>query len=523
MKTSKFFPHGLWVLAGFLVLLLGAHYLKTESPKSVGAFEQCQTAKKAVFNGKTLYTCTVLAVAERHRELVNRGARQAFLQKWLHKFDGTPALETEEGTLKAISEMVLSLKGRFDFVFTPSAVEQNEIIEKGQLAGIGASVAMPLSASERSNSQIRLPEHATPQLIALLKLDRARQTLIESDNPLVVIAEPDEGTPAFKGGMKKGDVIVKVGSEDVAGKSLDEVLNLIRGEPGTPVKLSVLRQGGKIELELIRAIVDLKTTSEKKLDDVGYLRISHFESMRVANDLHKSIDVLCGTTSTLKAESVADCAAKALIVDLRGNPGGRFDAVLLSSELLLEKGNLSSVMMRDGDKIVRSDFVLETDALVVKEAGNTAAHRRQFDLHFPLDRRIVVIVDEFSASGAEAMAGILQQQRGAVVVGAQTRGKGVGQCTIGLPYGYAANFICMEYLAGGKALDWVGITPDVVSKRDGTAATDSQLDLALRIARGEAVSVADANTLATYEGEIKAARQQAYEEEVKDTLKRFFR
>jgi C-terminal processing protease CtpA/Prc len=120
------------------------------------------------------------------------------------------------------------------------------------------------------------------------------------------------------------------------------------------------------------------------------------------------------------------------------------------------------------------------------------------------------------------MATILQQQRHAIVVGAQTRGKGVGQCSIELPYGYAANFICMEYLAGGKAVDWVGVTPDVTFSESKAGAQDRQLELALAIARGEPVNVPDAAKIAAHERDVIAARKKAYEEEAADTLRRFF-
>ncbi len=522
-SNFKSMPRWVFIIAAVLILFTAGR-LFNGPPAFKYDPAQCQASNKGPFDGRVLYTCTTMAIAERHRNLISHEAQDAFLKEWLHKYDQSDLLKTEEGTLRAISEMVLSVKGRFDFVFTPSAVAQNEIIEKGQLAGIGASVSMPMSTGGRGMPQIRLPEHATPQLIAMLKMEQAPQAVIAANNPLVVLADPEEGTPAFKGGMKKGDVIIAVDGTAVAGKTLDEVLNLIRGEPGTLVKVTVQRQSDKTDLNLTRAIVDLKTTAEKKMDDVGYVRIAHFESMRVVNDLHRSIDVVCGTESATVSESAADCGAKSMIVDLRSNPGGRFDAVVLVSELFLDKGDLSSVMMRDKDKTVRSDFILEKDNLVVKEGGKSTDYKRQFDLHFPMDRKLVVLVDEYSASGAEAMATILQQQRHAIVVGVQTRGKGVGQCSIELPFGYAANFICMEYLAGGKAVDWVGVTPDVVFDEPKGAGQDLQLEMALKIARGESsASAADAGSVAAHERQVIEQRKKAYDEEVADTIKRFFK
>jgi carboxyl-terminal processing protease len=484
--------------------------------------QQCDANNKGSYDGRVLYACAVNAVAEHHKSLVSADARNAFLAEWLHKFDRSSQLNTEEGTLKAIAEMVLHVKGRFDFVFTPEAVAQNEVIEKGQLAGIGASVAMPGAGAEQSASQMNLPEHASPQLIAMLKLKRAPAAVISQSNPLLIIADPVVGTPAHKGGMKKGDIIFAVDDQSVYGKTLDAVIGQIRGEPGSALKVTIIRAGEKKDLSLVRAMVELHTTSEKSLGDVGYLKIDHFESMRVIDDVHSSIDTLCNTAGSQMTESADACQAKALIVDLRGNPGGRFDAVVVISEFFLDKGNISTVMLRDGDRMVSTDFTLSENSLHVKEADKSTAHQRNFGLHFPMDRKFVVLVDQYSASGAEALATILQQQRQAVVVGMQTRGKGVGQCPVALPFGYEANFICMEYWAGGKAVDWLGVTPDVVVTQPEGTTHDLQLDMALRIARGEEAVKADPALQAEHDRQIISERKNAYDREVEDTLKRFF-
>lgn len=511
-------PTPMWFKVTVIILTLCL--VRTLIPSAPQPFNarQCDAKNTGPFDGRTLYICTTLAVAERHKNLVLPELRRAFLEEWQYKFDQTELFDTREGTLKAITQMVLGVKGRFDFVFTPEAVAQNNVIEQGRMAGIGASVAMPKSGNELP-SGLNLPEHASPQLIALLKLKKAPPEIISQDNPLIVTADPAVGTPAFKGGLKKGDVIIAVNGNAVTGKTSDAVIADIRGEPGSSFKLTVARQGQKLDLDMVRALIELNTTSEKRLAEVGYLRIDHFESMRVVDDVHKSLDSLCYADT---ADSHADCASKALIVDLRGNPGGRFDAVVLISEFFLDKGNLSSVMLRDGDRIVRTDFTLSAEYLNVKEDDRLTAHKRHFPAHFPMDRKVVVLVDQYSASGAEALATILQQQRNAVVVGQQTRGKGVGQCPISLPFGYEANFICMEYLAGGKAVDWLGVTPDVSVLQDKATARDLQLETALRIARGEALVKKDPELQANQDNQIIEARKKAYDQEVEETLKRFF-
>ncbi|MCC7529777.1 MAG: PDZ domain-containing protein [Candidatus Melainabacteria bacterium] len=519
LKTT---PKWLLVTAAILGLwLLGHIFTAAERPFAFDA-RQCDAKNKGPYDGRVLYACAVNAVAEHHKSLVSADARSAFLAEWLHKFEHSAQLNTEEGTLKAITEMVLHVKGRFDFVFTPEAVAQNEVIEKGQLAGIGASVALPRAGAEQSLSQMKLPEHASPQLIAMLKMKKSPAAVISQSNPLLIIADPEVGTPAHTGGMKKGDIIFAVDDREVYGKTLDAVIGQIRGEPGSALKVTIIRGGEKKELSLVRAMVELHTTSQKRIGNVGYLRIEHFESMRVIDDVHKSLDNLCNTASSTAVESADACQSEAMIVDLRGNPGGRFDAVVVISEFFLDKGNISSVMLRDGDQIVRTDFTLSVNSLDVKEGDKSTAHQRNFGLHFPMDRKFVVLVDQYSASGAEALATILQQQRHAVVVGMQTRGKGVGQCPVSLPFGYEANFICMEYWAGGKAVDWLGVTPDVVVTQQSGTTQDLQLDMALRIATGEEVVKADPALQSEHDRQIVAERKNAYAREVEDTLKRFF-
>ncbi len=513
-------PKWLQVTVVILTLLM-VRTLTVSAPSSFDA-RQCDAKNNGPFNGRTLYICTTLAVAEHHKNLVSPDLRRSFLEEWQYKFDRSGLLETEEGTLRAITEMVLGVKGRFDFVFTPEAVAQNTVIEKGQMAGIGASVAMPKERGDQLPAGLNLPEHASPQLIAMLKMKKAPAAIISKDNPLLVIADPAVGTPAFKGGIKKGDIIFAVDGNQVSGKTSDAVIAEIRGEPGSSFKLTVIRQGQKLELEMVRALIELNTTSEKKIGEVGYLRIDHFESMRVVDDVHKSLDSLCFSAGQKAVDSHADCDSEALIVDLRGNPGGRFDAVVVISEFFLNNGNLSSVMLRDGDQLLRTDFTLTANSLNVKEGDRSTDHKRHFSAHFPAERKLVVLVNEYSASGAEALSTILQQQRNAVVVGQQTRGKGVGQCPISLPFGYEANFICMEYLAGGKAVDWLGVTPDVSVPQGKDPNRDVQLEAALRIARGEVVVKTDPKLQAEHDNQIVEERKKAYDREVKDTLNRFF-
>lgn len=495
--------------AAILLMVVSTGYLAMRT-------DPCSPDNKGPFDGATLYECTVKAVADTHKSLVSPESRQAFLEEWQNKYAGTLQLKTEKGTLRAITEMLLSLKGRFDYVLPPENAEANALIQSGRIAGIGASMSLPKAPREKP--ALDLPEHMTPQLGKLLEDRLPGEPVLGDANPMTVESDPQSGTPAANAGMRKGDVIVAVDGAPVAGKTMSTVVDTIRGDPGTRVKLTLLRGGKQVNVNLVRAIIPLPTTEEKMIGDTAYLRIYHFESMTAVNQSHDSLDVLCGEES-----DQARCRARALVVDLRNNPGGLMDGVILISELFVREGNIVTVSHRIGDKMAHSNVSLDNDSVIVKEGADTRRTGRELTVHFPVDRPMVVLVNENSASGAEMLATVLQKQRGAIVVGKETRGKGVGQCTVNLPFGYSSNIICLEYLAGGHAVDWAGVIPDVVvDQPEGVtlgSPEDVQLDRALEIAAGGTFVKSELD--GARRAQILKERQEEYDREVDETVKRF--
>lgn len=531
-EVWKNIPRWLQVVVVVVSVILVKQLFTTSEPPPTTAvdLQQCSANNKGSFNGKVLYACTVSAVAKTHKSLQSPDARAAFLAQWQHKYDDTGVLSTEKGTIGAITEMLLSVKARYDFVFTPENEADNAITRQGKLGGVGAQITMP-NPNAKPRVQLDLPKHLTSQLITFLQmsgqLEKPTAALISDENPLLIAADPEEGTPANKVGLKKGDRIFAVDGREVTGQSLEGVLDQVRGKPGVSVKLTVIRASEKMDFDLVRAMVDLRTTSERKIGEVGYLRINHFDSPRAIADVHTSLDKLCFAPG--QNDSHTSCDAKAMVVDLRYNPGGIVDVVAVISELFVDQGNLLTIMRREGDITVNTDVTLGSNGVFVKEGDRSETQRRDLSVHFPTDRKLIVLVDENTVSGAEALASILQQLRGAIVVGVQTKGKGIGQCPIELPYGYAARLICMEYLVNGKSVDWLGVTPDVVVAQPEIAAgadgakQDLQLETALAIARGErVVSRADADVQSEKDRQIVSQRKRDYELEVQDTLKRFF-
>ncbi len=481
--------------------------------------DPCHQENRGPFDGEVLYSCLVKTVAQTHLSLADAKARSAWLDQWEDKYEDKNLLETESGTLQAITEMLLSVHGRFDYVFAPEQAAQNAIIESGQLAGIGISVGLSGSTEQKQQStELDLPEHMTPQLRAVIKSKftmQSEDTTLDTAHMLTVMANPEEGTPAFNAGIRAGDILIAVNGQDLNGQKLSWAMGKLRGPAGTAVELTIMRSGTRKNVHVVRSMISLKAVSQKEIGDIGYLKIDHFESMQVVQDVHNSIESLCRSNG-----SSSRCRLNALIVDLRDNPGGLMDGVLGISELFIDDGNLTTIMQRSGDGFSRVDVGLMAGSIVMREGNSISVRQRDFAVGLPLDTPIVVLVNENSASGAEMLAAILKQQRHALIVGTQTRGKGVGQCTMPLPFGYVANIICLEYLAGGQAVDWSGVIPDVSKSQGNTQRNDDQLSEAITRA-GELI----AKTKQESDGVERsiAQRKKEYEIEVERTLSRFLR
>lgn len=255
------------------------------------------------------------------------------------------------------------------------------------------------------------------------------------DGGVKVIA-PIEDSPAFKAGIHAGDVITAVDGKKLEGTSVDEAVRVMRGEKGSPVKVTVERPNGdKVELALVRD--DIKLTPVKGVrslgDGVGYLRITQFNEPAV-EDFSKAL-------STLEGQKITD-----LIIDLRDNPGGLLEAAVGIAEQVLPKGKeIVTVRGRDG-----------VEAQQRFDAGPCA--RRFTDLP------IAVLVNGGSASASEILAGALQAHKRALLVGEKTYGKASVQnviklalrpdCAVRLTTGY-------YYTPDGRMIHGTGIEPDV--------------------------------------------------------------
>jgi len=251
----------------------------------------------------------------------------------------------------------------------------------------------------------------------------------------VTIVAPIDDTPAAHAGIKSGDQIISIDGIDVDEHNVNETIGRMRGKPGTKVMITVARAGNldPIPFNLVRGHVTVKSVrSEMLKPDVGYIRITHF-SETTYKDLRNSIE-------DLKKSAAGEL--NGVVLDLRNNPGGVLEAAVDVSDLFLDGGLIVTANGRGHDATFRDE-----------------AHTGDV-----LDgRMIVVMVNGGSASASEIVAGALQDNKRATIVGSQTFGKGSVQTVMPLSHGRAIKLTTSRYFTpSGESINGSGITPDIV-------------------------------------------------------------
>jgi len=254
------------------------------------------------------------------------------------------------------------------------------------------------------------------------------------DNLLTVIS-PLEDSPAWRAGIKPGDRIVKIGHEVTRDMSLDDAVKRLRGDPGTKVTITVLRERDDLVKDFVitREIIHVDDIKEPHIinDHIGYVRLTEFRENSYG-ELHKALE-------KLKAQG-----ADSLILDLRNNPGGLLDVAIKISEDFLPSGK--TIVSTKGRRS-SEDFIAKSE----NDSGDF------------LDWPMVVMINEGSASGSEIVAGALRDNKRAVLVGIKSFGKGSVQSVIPLPDGSGLRLTTARYFTpSGVCINGIGITPDVV-------------------------------------------------------------
>jgi len=283
------------------------------------------------------------------------------------------------------------------------------------------------------------------------------------EDGLVKVISPIEDTPAFKAGIKTGDLIMQLDEKLVKGMSLNDAVKIMRGKPDTSIKLTVLRKGENrpLNFTLVRAII--KTQSVKfKLSEpnYGYVRVTQFQE-HSAEDLAKAI-------KALYAQNKAPL--KGLVLDLRNNPGGLITAAVGISAAFVQKDAL--VVYTEGRA---EDAKMRLTANPVNYARN--GDKGDFLRDLPPEIKnvpMVVIINGGSASASEIVSGALQDHKRAVIMGTQSFGKGSVQTILPMNNGTAIKLTTARYFTpNGRSIQAKGIVPDIVVE-DATVNTADQ-------------------------------------------------
>ncbi len=268
-----------------------------------------------------------------------------------------------------------------------------------------------------------------------------------------MIANPIKNTPAEEAGLRSGDIIYKVDGEDTGGLDLDQVVLRVKGEEGTFVHLTLIRDGEEIEVDVERRKIESPTVEHEMLDDkMAYVQITQFDDVTVSQ-FKSALD------------SIKAAGAQGMILDLRANPGGNLYSVVDIADMLLGEG----LILYTEDKYGEGD---EYTSKASKE----------------IDIPIVVLVDGNSASAAEVLSGALKDHGEATLVGTTTFGKGIVQNIRMLKDGSSVKLTTSAYYTpSGANIHGIGIEPDVVVEFDGEAYYnedyDNQLEKAKEVLR----------------------------------------
>jgi carboxyl-terminal processing protease len=334
------------------------------------------------------------------------------------KVDTKPDLPLDE--LRAFSEIFGRIKNNYVEPVEDKELLQNAI--RGMLAGLD-----PHSTYLDLKDFKELREGTSGEFGGL-------GIEVTMEDGFVKVVSPIDDTPAALGGVLAGDLIIRLDDTPVKGMSLNDAVDIMRGEPGSKLLLTIIREGADkpITIELTRAIIKVKSVKQKTLEaGYGYIRISTFAE-RTGASLKEAI-------SALKVENDGDL--KGLVLDLRNNPGGLLDAAVEVSDAFITKG-----------------LIVYTEGRIKDSSQKFIAKPDDYLKGAPL----VVLVNGGSASASEIVAGALQDHKRAVILGTKTFGKGSVQTVMPLTNDTAVKMTTARYYTpSGRSIQAEGIVPDI--------------------------------------------------------------
>jgi carboxyl-terminal processing protease len=329
--------------------------------------------------------------------------------------DEVPPEELYEGAMKGLFE---SLDDPYSYYLTKSDMEDISDTTTGKFGGVGLYISKPAEPEETDDPD-------------------------DPKNRFVNVVAPIEDTPAYRAGIHAGDLITKIEGESTEDLTIDEVVDRLRGEPGTSVQVTI-RRGKNIsfKVDLKRAIVEIPTVKHAMIEDssIAYVRIIQFTPY---------------TDKRLKEalSELEDKGYESLIVDVRGNPGGLLKAVTDVMDLFLDEG-----------------LIVSTRSRIPQE---NEEYRADAEVQVPTDIPIAVLIDKGSASASEILAGAFDDSGRGALIGETTFGKGSVQRIIPFGRGGFKLTISRYFTPDGVNIDKVGIEPNVVVKEPDLSDTEN--------------------------------------------------
>ena len=299
---------------------------------------------------------------------------------------------------------------------------KDENLEAGLLKGLVAGLGDPYSQYLTKDEMKKLSETTTG------KFQGIGVIISPDEDGTVTVVSPIKASPADRAGVESGDKILKINGKDFSAEKIDEASKEMRGERGTTVKILLLKKKNlkTEEVEIKREEIKIDSVIKNKIGDIGYIGITMFDE-ETGKDFVKAL-------KELTREGV-----KGIILDMRGNPGGLVDAAVEIGDAILPKSTF--VTLKDNKGEVVEDYKLD-------DSYN--------------DIKMVVLVNEGSASASEILSGAIRDLDRAKIIGKKTYGKGVVQNVMALPEGDGLKLTTSEYFTpSGKSINKKGIEPDI--------------------------------------------------------------
>lgn len=311
------------------------------------------------------------------------------IRRYLHAH-GLEDPDDEQMLIEAAKGLVYGSGDIYASYFTPEEYEAFSAEEEGEYVGIGV------------------------------------QVIQDSEDGLLTVVQVYSNSPAAKAGIHTGDKIIGVDGTDVTMMEMEAVVNLVKGEEGTDVTISVLRGDDTLDFAMTRQKLISERAEWKMADrDIAYIRLYEFNGN-------------CAVLFREYLKQAQQQGARALIIDLRNNPGGSKDIVVEIADMLLPEGPIIYLENREGRTVIDSS--------------------KPSHIGIP----IAVLVNQYSASASELLSGVLQDYGMAVIIGETTFGKGVAQSFHRLSNGGVLRLTTERYLTGGgRSVQDVGVVPDI--------------------------------------------------------------